>query len=107
MVFWALQVEFGLGSRIVGGAHPTGADGVVDQLDPVALAASVGADFVHPCWERFESPSSLLTVEWIERVRAADLGIICWHEERPEEIAALNALGVEGICSDQPELLMR
>lgn len=77
------------------------------HVDPVALAASVGADFVHPCWERFESPSSLLTAEWIERVRASELGIICWHEERPEEIAALNALGVEGICSDQPELLVR
>lgn len=76
------------------------------HVDPVALAASVNADFVHPCWERFESPSALLTEAWIARVRAAQLGIICWHEERPQEIAALNALGVEGICSDQPELLL-
>ncbi len=77
------------------------------HVDPVALAASVGADYVHPCWERFDSPSSLLTADWLERVRAADLGIVCWHEERPAEIAALNALGVDGICSDQPELLVR
>jgi glycerophosphoryl diester phosphodiesterase len=76
------------------------------QVDPVMLAASVKADYVHPCWERFESPSSLLTDEWIGRVRSADLGIVCWHEERPHEIAALNALGVDGICSDQPELLL-
>jgi glycerophosphoryl diester phosphodiesterase len=75
-------------------------------IDPVALAASVKADYVHPCWERFASPSSLLTDEWIARVREAELGIICWHEERPQEIAALNTLGVEGICSDQPELLV-
>lgn len=77
------------------------------HVDPVALASAVSADYVHPCWERFESPSSLLTPEWIDRVRGAGLGIICWHEERPSEIAALNALGVDGICSDQPELLVR
>lgn len=77
------------------------------HVDPVALAASVGADYVHPCWERFESPAALLTAEWQDRVRAADLGIVCWHEERPAEIAALNALGVDAICSDRPELLVR
>jgi glycerophosphoryl diester phosphodiesterase len=76
-------------------------------IDPVALASAIKADYVHPCWERFESPSLLLTPEWIERVRSAGLGIVCWHEERPAEIAALNALGVDGICSDQPELLVR
>jgi len=43
--------------------------------------------------------------EWIQRVREARLGIICWHEERPFEIAALQQLGVDGICSDAPELL--
>ena len=77
------------------------------HVDPVALASAVKADYVHPCWERFESPSSLLTPEWIDQVRGAGLGIVCWHEERPSEIAALNALGVDGICSDQPELLVR
>ena len=76
------------------------------HVNPVALARGVSADYVHPCWERFESPSSLLTEEWITQVRADGLGIVCWHEERPQEIAALNALGVEGICSDQPELLV-
>jgi glycerophosphoryl diester phosphodiesterase len=76
------------------------------HLDPVSLAASVKADYVHPCWERFETPSSLLTDEWIAWVRGAGLGIVCWHEERPHVIAALNNLGVDGICSDQPELLL-
>jgi glycerophosphoryl diester phosphodiesterase len=38
-------------------------------------------------------------------VRAAGLGIIAWHEERPAEIAALRALGVDGICSNAPDLL--
>jgi len=81
--------------------------GAVD-IDPVQLARSVKADFVHPCWEnRAEQPHRLLTPEWVEAVRAADLGIVCWHEERPAEIAALMALGVDAICSDKPELLVR
>lgn len=40
-------------------------------------------------------------------VRGAGLGIICWHEERPAEIAALSRIGVDGLCSDAPELLAR
>ena len=77
------------------------------NIDAVKLAGSVGADYVHPCWEwRDEQPHRLLTPEWIERARAADLGIVCWHEERPDVIAALKALGVDAICSDKPELLL-
>jgi len=76
------------------------------DLDAVKLAQSVQANFVHPCWEHLEHPSSLLTPEWVARVRQADLGIICWHEERAAEIAALRRLGVDGICSDAPERLL-
>ncbi|MEJ5311365.1 MAG: glycerophosphodiester phosphodiesterase [Anaerolineae bacterium] len=76
------------------------------SVDAVKLAQSVKATFVHPCWERFPHPSALLTPEWVSRVREANLGIICWHEERPEEITALRQLGVDAICSDAPELLL-
>jgi len=76
-------------------------------VDPVKQAQAVGANFVHPCWERFPNPSRLLTPEWVGRVRGAGLGIVCWHEERPEEIAGLARAGVDGICSDAPELLAR
>jgi len=41
------------------------------------LAQAARAHFVHPCWERFEHPSSLLTPDWMAYVRQADLGIIC------------------------------
>ena len=76
------------------------------HVDPVALARAVGARHVHPCWEhQAAEPHRLLTPEWLARVRAAGLGIISWHEERPSEIAALRALGVDGICSNAPELL--
>jgi len=76
------------------------------HVDPVALARAVNADFVHPCWEHAAAqPHTLLTREWVQRVRDAGLGIILWHEERPEEIAAIRRMGVDGICSDAPELL--
>jgi glycerophosphoryl diester phosphodiesterase len=76
------------------------------HVEPVALAQAVRADYVHPCWENAApEPHTLLTPGWLERVRSAGLGVICWHEERPAEIAALKALGVDGICSDQPDLL--
>jgi glycerophosphoryl diester phosphodiesterase len=76
------------------------------HIDPVALATAVRANYVHPCWENAAAqPHTLLTPDWLARVRTAELGVICWHEERPAEIAALKALGVDGICSDQPDLL--
>ena len=77
------------------------------NIDPVALAQAVGALYVHPAWEcRAAEPHRLLTPEWISQVRTAALGIICWHEERPSEIAALRQLGVDGICSNAPDLLL-
>lgn len=78
------------------------------HVDPVALAQSIQADYVHPCWERrAPQPHKLLTSEWIAAVRTANLGIVCWHEERPDEIEALWNLGVDAICSDMPDLLIR
>jgi len=74
------------------------------HLDAVKLAQAIDATYVHPCW-RHPNPSALLTPEWVARVRKAGLGIICWNEVRPEEIAALRQVGVDGICSDAPELL--
>ena len=78
------------------------------NIDAVKLAQSIKADYVHPCWEnRAEQPHTLLTPEWIATIRDSELGIVCWHEERPSEIAALQALGVDAIMSDQPELLLK
>ncbi|MBN1889831.1 MAG: hypothetical protein JW850_17680 [Thermoflexales bacterium] len=76
------------------------------HLDAVKLAQSVQASFVHPCWGHLPNPSALLTPEWVARVRQAELGIICWCEGRPDEIAALRRAGVDGMCSDAPELLL-
>jgi glycerophosphoryl diester phosphodiesterase len=76
------------------------------HVDPVAQARAIRCDYVHPCWERFDEPHKLLDVQWLEAVRSAGLGVICWHEERPHVIRALQNLGVNGICSDEPDLLL-
>jgi glycerophosphoryl diester phosphodiesterase len=73
------------------------------HVDAVGLARSTRATYVHSCWA---NSARLLTPEWIACVREAGLGIICWCEGQPEEIAALRRAGVDGICSDAPELLI-
>jgi glycerophosphoryl diester phosphodiesterase len=78
----------------------------IDGPRAVMLARSCAATYVHPCWENDPHPSGLLTPDWLGAVRAAGLGVISWHEERPNEIAELKRLGVDGICSDRPDLLV-
>jgi glycerophosphoryl diester phosphodiesterase len=69
----------------------------IDGPRAVQLARACAAAYVHPCWESSDHPSALLTPAWLRVVRSARLGVITWHEERP---------GVDGICSDRPELLV-
>ncbi|WP_298980831.1 glycerophosphodiester phosphodiesterase family protein [Caldilinea sp.] len=88
-------------------AIPTSVLFSAPNVDPVKLAQAVGADYVHPCWEAAApQPHRLLTAEWVKQVRQHGLGIILWHEERPEEIAALRQIGVDGVCSNAPDLLL-
>lgn len=76
------------------------------EVDPVLLARQAQADYVHPCWENAAPrPDFILTPTWVERVHAQGLGVITWHEERPAVVRALCALGVDGICSDQPDIV--
>ena len=75
--------------------------------DPVELGRATGATFVHPCWERFSAPQTLLTEAWLARVRRHGFGVVCWHEERREVVHALYRAGVDAICSDDPALLQQ
>jgi glycerophosphoryl diester phosphodiesterase len=75
------------------------------DVDPVALARACGARYVHPCWERHPAPHTLLTPEWLARVRGEGLGVVCWHEERPDELRALLRLGVSAVCTDRLDLM--
>ena len=78
----------------------------IDGPHIALLAQACGASFVCPGWESHPHPTGLLTLDWLAPVRAAGLRVISWHEERPEEIAELKHLGVDGICSDRPDLLL-
>ncbi|MEU0886180.1 glycerophosphodiester phosphodiesterase [Lentzea sp. NPDC005914] len=73
--------------------------------EPVQLAEAVSATFVHPCWEAQPRPDHLLAGGWLKRVRSRGFGVITWHEERPDVVEGLYALGVDGICTDTPALL--
>ncbi|MET0135616.1 MAG: glycerophosphodiester phosphodiesterase [Kibdelosporangium sp.] len=75
------------------------------DTDPVDLARAADADFLHPCWEHDARPDRLLAGPWLDNVRRHGLGVVCWHEERPDVLNALLALGVDGICTDDPALL--
>ncbi len=63
-------------------------------------------DYVHLCWEsRGPQPHKLLTPELLGALRAAGLGIVVWHEERPDELKALRLLDVDAICTNTPDQL--
>jgi len=72
---------------------------------PIELAQAARADFLHPCWEAESRPDKLLAGPWLAEVSKHRLGVICWHEERPDVLAELLGLGVDGICTDDPALL--
>ena len=69
-------------------------------------ALAVQADYVHPCWERAApAPHELLTPEMVAAIHGRGLGIVVWHEERPEELRELVKLDVQGICTNTPDVL--
>lgn len=77
------------------------------EVDPLDLAREAEANYVHPAWERAAPrPDFLLSRAWVERVHAQDMGVITWHEERANVVRALRHLGVDGICSNRPDVLM-
>ena len=85
-------------SLLVGPVFPA------DQL--VEMSRAVNAGYVHLCWERrHPQPHKLLTPDLLGTLRAAGLGIVLWHEERPEELSVLRTLDVDAICSNTPDQL--
>jgi len=43
----------------------------------------------------------------LAEIRSHGLGIILWHEERPEELRELVKFDVDGICTNAPDVLSR
>jgi glycerophosphoryl diester phosphodiesterase len=75
-----------------------------DEL--IAMTRAVHADYVHLCWERrHPQPHTLLTSTLLSTLHGAGLGIVLWHEERPDELSVLKTLDVDAICSNTPDQL--
>lgn len=72
----------------------------------IEMTRAARTDYVHLCWEnRAPEPHKLLTPELLRALRAAGLGIVLWHEERPSELKVLRTLDVDAICSNTPDQL--
>jgi glycerophosphoryl diester phosphodiesterase len=69
------------------------------EVDPMwLLAEGLQARSVHPQW-------SLIDAALVAQAHARGLDVIAWTANEPAAIAALAALGVDGIISDYPERL--
>lgn len=76
---------------------------VVDADLLIALARRYHCSGVHPCWEaRARTPSALITRDTVATLHGAELSVTLWHEERPEELVRLLALGADALCTDTP-----
>lgn len=76
------------------------------DADPFERAEQSRADIIHLCWERSgERPQDLVTDALLAKASKLDLGIVLWHEERPEVLKEIVSLPVLGICTNQPELM--
>jgi glycerophosphoryl diester phosphodiesterase len=74
--------------------------------DYISWALSIEADYVHPSWEKAAAcPHVLVPPDLITSIRNRGLGIILWHEERPEELNELVKSDVDGICTNTPDVL--
>jgi glycerophosphoryl diester phosphodiesterase len=76
-------------------------------IDVHSLARGLDLDFVHPCYDVFgEGGLALLTPEWVAAVRAVGVGIIGWNVLDPAVAAEVFARGADGVCSDDPAVLV-
>lgn len=75
-------------------------------VEMLALAADLGTEYAHPCWENAHTtPSHLLGHSIVDDARRAGIGIVTWQEDRPSELDALLDLGVDAICTNEPDRL--
>lgn len=65
--------------------------------DPAALLARAGASDL---WPRRD----IVTADIVRATHAAGGRVIAWTANRPEDIHRLASLGVDGICTDVPDL---
>ncbi len=79
---------------------------ILPSEEMIRLANKYKADIIHPCWERKHPyPHVLIDRENITTMNSAGYKVVCWHEERREELVRLLKIGFWGITTDDPFLL--
>jgi glycerophosphoryl diester phosphodiesterase len=74
---------------------------LVSKVSPerIVQVAAAGHAALHP-WE----PN--VTADFVERCHAAGLAVNTWTCNDPERIVALAAMGVDGVCTDVPDVAL-
>lgn len=76
-------------------------------IDVHSLVRGLGLDFVHPCYDVFGAGAlAPLTEGWVAAVRATGAGIVGWNTLDPAVAAEVFARGADGVCSDDPAVLV-
>lgn len=75
-------------------------------IDLHSLVLRTGCDYVHPCFDVFPEPMQHFTADWVGRARRTGAGIVTWNTLDEATARDVLALGVDGICSDDPRLLV-
>jgi glycerophosphoryl diester phosphodiesterase len=102
----SLVTSFDLGCvervRAVAPALPVGFLAIVPEGDRVAIgrAAARGCAAINP-W------APTVDRAFVEAAHAAGLAVYPWTVDEPDELTALLALGVDGIITNRPDLLVR
>ena len=93
-----LKAEGGLTSSLL--FHDPG-------IDVHSLARGLDLDLVHPCYDVFGAGAlGPLTPEWMAAVRAVGVGVIGWNTLDVAVAAEVFARGADGVCSDDPAVLV-
>ena len=69
-------------------------------VDPVAVARAAGADAIMPQWPYCDA-------ETVERAHEAELSVHPWETSEPLIFNRLIELGVDSICANYPDLVIR
>ncbi len=79
---------------------------VLPPEDMVAFGRKYHGDIIHPCWEnKHPFPHTLITREDVEHMNSEGFEVVCWHEEREDELRELVKKGFWGITTNDPEKL--
>lgn len=75
------------------------------NMDLSSLADWVKCDFLHPCFDVFDSPMKFFTERWVRRVRSLGVGIIAWNITSSAVADEVVHMDIQGACADDPQLL--